>query len=255
MRRTSCAKIPGHGGTDTRRPPAGAGEGWQWPRIASDACPQCGMHAAALPASRSVRCSWSRSPPGRSSWPPPTSRSSAPIPGPGCSPPSHTACTSATSRGYTATACPRSRRTTPRCPPFIRPKTRWEALQHVGPGVLATDLEAQADRLASILDALEDVVVADADRWYRRGTDRVYRFTVAGCTPARCTRHTTISSMPTGRSRSAAGRRRSSGAARREDPRSPARPGRSASHRAGSRRHNEVWGVGAARGPGAARPG
>jgi len=25
------------------------GEGWQWPRIASDACPQCGMYPAALP--------------------------------------------------------------------------------------------------------------------------------------------------------------------------------------------------------------
>jgi hypothetical protein len=70
----------------------------------------------------------------------------------------------------------------PEVPTFHPAEAEWEAYNALGREELAADLEAQADRLAAILDGLDD------DAWSRTvtrtalvaGTDAVYRFTVAG---------------------------------------------------------------------------
>src|SRR5262249_18008146 len=70
----------------------------------------------------------------------------------------------------------------PEVPTFHPPEDEWDRYNALGREELADDLEAQAERLAAILDALDD------DAWSRTvtrqalvaGTDNVYRFTVAG---------------------------------------------------------------------------
>jgi hypothetical protein len=70
----------------------------------------------------------------------------------------------------------------PEVPTFHPSEDEWNAYNSLDCEELAADLEGQADRLAAILDALED------DAWSRTvtrqalvaGTDGVYRFTVAG---------------------------------------------------------------------------
>ena len=70
----------------------------------------------------------------------------------------------------------------PEVPTFHPSEDEWERYNHLGREELADDLEAQAQRLADILDRLDD------DAWSRTvtrqalvaGTDNVYRFTVAG---------------------------------------------------------------------------
>jgi DinB superfamily len=46
MREAALVSAPEPTLEDLRR---ARGEGWQWPRIAREACPQCGLNAAALP--------------------------------------------------------------------------------------------------------------------------------------------------------------------------------------------------------------
>jgi hypothetical protein len=70
----------------------------------------------------------------------------------------------------------------PEVPTFHPSEAEWERYNHLGREELADDLAEQAQRLADILDRLED------DAWSRTvtrqallaGTDNVYRFTVAG---------------------------------------------------------------------------
>jgi len=70
----------------------------------------------------------------------------------------------------------------PVVPTFHPPEDVWAGYNTLDCEDLAADLEAQAERLATILDALDD------DAWSRTvtrealvsGTDAVYRFTVAG---------------------------------------------------------------------------
>ena len=70
----------------------------------------------------------------------------------------------------------------PEVPTFHPSEDEWARYNTLDRAELADDLEAQADRLATILDGLED------DAWSRTvtrqalvaGTDAVYRFTVAG---------------------------------------------------------------------------
>ena len=70
----------------------------------------------------------------------------------------------------------------PTVPTWHPSEDEWARYNTLEPEALAGDLEAQAERLAGILDALDD------DAWSRTvvrealvsGTDAVYRFTVAG---------------------------------------------------------------------------
>jgi hypothetical protein len=70
----------------------------------------------------------------------------------------------------------------PEVPTWHPSETEWARYNALGRQELADDLEIQAERLAAILDALDD------DAWSRTvtrqalvaGTDNVYRFTVAG---------------------------------------------------------------------------
>jgi hypothetical protein len=70
----------------------------------------------------------------------------------------------------------------PEVPTFHPSEDEWARYNDLGRADLADDLEAQAQRLADILDHLDD------DQWSRTvtrqalvaGTDAVYRFTVAG---------------------------------------------------------------------------
>ena len=115
----------------------GSGHGSRATPVRSAACTRRRCHA-----NRSVRCSWSRSPRGRSSWPGPTSRSSARTPSPGCSRPFSTARMSATSCACTATASSwPSPRTTRRSRQFSPSSEVFEAYNEMPVGELAEDLE------------------------------------------------------------------------------------------------------------------
>ena len=147
------------------------GEGWEWPRAATDECPQCGLHAGAQPPEAlefllAADDEYLRA-----------------NPEPGVfSPIQYGAHVRDILRVYGDRVLLAIAEDDPEVSTFHPAEDEWARYNTLDREELATDLEAQADRLAEILDALDD------DAWSRTvtrqalvaGTDGVYRFTVAG---------------------------------------------------------------------------
>jgi hypothetical protein len=156
------------------------GEGWQWPRTATDACPQCGFHAAALPRSALA----------------PTLLDSAAAwqefllaaedaylrtnPEPGVfSPLQYGAHVRDILRVYGDRVLLAVEQENPTFPQFNPEEDVWEAYNQLAAAELAVDLDAQARRLAGILEGLAP------EGWSRTltrdgGKDGVFTFTVSG---------------------------------------------------------------------------
>jgi hypothetical protein len=156
------------------------GEGWQWPRIASDACPQCGMHAAALPHEslgpmllESV-AAWQEF---LGSADESFLRTN---PEPGVfSPIQYGAHVRDIVRVYGDRIELAIAEDNPTFPQFSPSSEVFEAYNEMAVGELADDLDAQARRLATIVEHLQD------DQWDRTlvrdgGKDGVFTFTIHG---------------------------------------------------------------------------
>jgi DinB superfamily len=156
------------------------GEGWQWPRTATDACPQCGFHSGALP---------------RGALAPKLLESAAAWhefllaagdaylrtnPEPGVfSPLQYGAHVRDILRVYGDRVLLAVAEDNPTFPQFNPEEDVWVAYNQLGAAELAADLDAQARRLAGILDGLTP------EGWSRTltrdgGKDGVFTFTVAG---------------------------------------------------------------------------
>jgi hypothetical protein len=156
------------------------GEGWQWPRIQSDRCPQCGDHPASLPPSalggRAVELA--------EEWreflleADDTYLRTSPEPGV-FSPLQYGAHVRGILTVYTDRMLLAIEQDAPTVPIFNPGQDEWESYNQLDPEDLADDIEAQARRLAT--------TVADMDpaAWSRtvindRGVYGIYSFTVAG---------------------------------------------------------------------------
>ena len=156
------------------------GEGWQWPRIASDACPQCGMHAAALPR-ESLGPLLLES---MTAWQKFLVSSDEPFlrtnPEPGVfSPLQYSAHVRDIVRVYGDRIELAVAEDNPTFPQFNPSSEVFEGYNTMAISELADDLDAQARRLATVLANLHD------DEWDRTlvrdgGTDGVFTFTVHG---------------------------------------------------------------------------
>ena len=156
------------------------GEGWQWPRIANDACPQCGMHAAVWPREslgalllESV-AAWHEFLMSAED----TSLRTNPKPGV-FSPLQYGAHVRDIVRVYSDRIELAIAEDNPTFPQFNPSSEVFEAYNTMAVAELASDLDAQARRLATVLANLHD------DQWDRTlvrdgGTDGVFTFTVHG---------------------------------------------------------------------------
>jgi hypothetical protein len=159
------------------------GEGWEWPRAATDECPQCGLHPGAQPreslgtAAVELAAAW------REFLMTADEEYLRTNPAPGVfSPIQYGAHVRDILRVYGDRVLLALAEDDPEVPTFHPAEDEWERYNHLGRQELADDLEAQALRLADILDRLDD------DAWSRTvtrqallaGTDNVYRFSVAG---------------------------------------------------------------------------
>jgi len=180
---TGQGEAPGSAGTDRktlddlRRE---RGEGWQWAKAQTDRCPQCGHHPAAMerdelgPVLMQQAESW------RGFL---TQADDAELrvnPAPGIfSPIQYAAHVRDIQRVYGDRILLMLREDDPVFPQFNPDEAAWNGYNQLDPAALADDLEAQARRLAGILEELE------AEDWARTmtrdgGNDGVYQFTVAG---------------------------------------------------------------------------
>ena len=159
------------------------GEGWEWPRAATDECPQCGLHAGALPPEMLGSMAVELAADWREFLMAADDEYLRTNPEPGVfSPIQYGAHVRDILRVYGDRVLLAIAEDDPVVPTFHPSEAEWEAYNALDREALATDLEAQAERLAAILDALDD------DAWSRTvtrdplvaGTDAVYRFTVAG---------------------------------------------------------------------------
>jgi hypothetical protein len=156
------------------------GEGWQWARAQTDRCPQCGHHPAVL--ERDVlgtqlmesADSW------RSFLTEADDSSLRTVPAPGIfSPMQYGAHVRDILRVYGDRILIMLEEDDPVFPQFNPDEDVWDSYNRLGREELAEDLEAQAQRLATIFDELEPeqwslTMIRDG------GTDGVYKFTVAG---------------------------------------------------------------------------
>lgn len=156
------------------------GEGWQWPRIARDACPQCGMYAAALPREalgplllESV-VAWQEF---LASADEPSLRTN---PEPGVfSPIQYGAHVRDIMRVYGDRIQLAIAEDNPTFPQFSPSSEVFEGYNTMTVDELVTDLDVQARRLATIVGSLRN------DEWERTlvrdgGSDGVFTFTVHG---------------------------------------------------------------------------
>jgi hypothetical protein len=156
------------------------GEGWQWPRTATDACPQCGFHAAALPHSSlgprllASAAAW------RDFLLVADDAALRTNPEPGVfSPLQYGAHVRDILRVYGDRILLAAAQDNPTFLQFNPEEGVWEAYNRLAAADLADDLGAQARRLATILGDLA------ADDWSRTltrdgGKDGVFVFTVSG---------------------------------------------------------------------------
>ena len=156
------------------------GEGWEWPRIQTDPCPQCGDHPGALPpgalGGRAVRLA--------AQW----NSFLADVdegylrtsPGPGIfSPVQYGAHVRDILRVYGDRMVLGLAEDNPSFASFNPGDEVWASYSELPRDGLAQDLEAQGLRLAGIIETVDDA------GWSRtvvsnRGQDGVYTFTVAG---------------------------------------------------------------------------
>lgn len=156
------------------------GEGWDWTRIQRDPCPQCGLHPAALAPSAlgelAVRYSadWREFLLGAEDG---YLRHS---PEPGVfSPIQYAAHVRDILRVYGDRMILGVEQDSPTVPIFNPPQEVFESYNRLGAEEIADDLEAQARRLATIIEEM------DGDSWARtvvndRGPYGVYTFTISG---------------------------------------------------------------------------
>jgi len=156
------------------------GEGWQWARAQTDRCPQCGHHPAAMerdvlgPVLVEQADAWrvflSEADEGYLRT----------IPGPGIfSPIQYGAHVRDIQRVYGDRIILMLQQDDPVFPQFNPDEDAWNGYNALDRAELADELEAQARRLAGILEQLKP---EDWERTMTRdgGSDGVYQFTVAG---------------------------------------------------------------------------
>jgi DinB family protein len=159
------------------------GEGWEWPRAATDECPQCGMHPGAQPPESLGAMAVELAADWREFLMSADDEYLRTCPEPGVfSPIQYGAHVRDILRVYGDRVLLAIAEDDPEVPTFHPSEDEWDRYNRLDREELADDLEAQAQRLADILDRLDD------DAWERTvtrralvaGTDNVYRFTVAG---------------------------------------------------------------------------
>jgi hypothetical protein len=156
------------------------GEGWQWSRIQSDPCPQCGDHPAALPPAALGELAVTRA----ASWRVfllqaddgylrtcPAVAVFSPL--------QYAAHVRDILRVYTERMVLGREEDNPTVPMFNPPHQEFVRYNGLGAGELAMDLADQAQRLRQTAEAM------DSDAWSRcvindRGVYGVYTFTLAG---------------------------------------------------------------------------
>ena len=156
------------------------GEGWQWARAQTERCPQCGHHPAAMerdelgPALVEQAAAWS-------AFLAQADESSLRTnPAPGIfSPIQYAAHVRDIQRVYGDRILLMLQEDDPVFAQFNPDEEAWNGYNELDRTALADDLDAQARRLAGILEGLEP---ADWSRTMTRdgGHDGVYQFTVAG---------------------------------------------------------------------------
>ncbi|MFI5042637.1 MAG: DinB family protein [Acidimicrobiales bacterium] len=156
------------------------GEGWQWPRTATDACPQCGFHSAALahselgPKLLELVAAW------REFLLAADEAYLRTNPEPGVfSPLQYGAHVRDILRVYADRIRLAVAEDNPTFPQFNPGEEVWEAYNQLGASELAGDLGAQARRLATVLG---DLAPGGWSRTLTRdgGKDGVFTFTVSG---------------------------------------------------------------------------
>jgi hypothetical protein len=156
------------------------GEGWQWPRIQIEACPQCGFNPAALAPETlgnhavELAAGWREFLVGADD----TYLRAIPEPGVN-SPLQYGAHVRDILRVYSDRMVLAVEQDSPTVPIFNPPQEVWEAYNRLDAEELAADIETRAGRLAEIVDGM------DPSAWSRivindRGQYGVYTFTVAG---------------------------------------------------------------------------
>jgi hypothetical protein len=156
------------------------GEGWQWHRIQTDACPQCGDHPGALPAPALGHLALERAARWREFLQQADDAHLRRIPEPGVfSPLQYAAHVRDILRVYTDRILLGLEQDAPTVPIFQPPQEVWEEYNRSDVHELASDIEAQARRLE------ETGANMDVPAWSRivvndRGVYGVYTFTLAG---------------------------------------------------------------------------
>ncbi len=172
--------TPGPSLDDLRR---ARGEGWEWPRAVTDECPQCGLQPGAEPPEALGAMAVELAAAWREFLMTADEDYLRTNPEPGVfSPIQYGAHVRDILRVYGDRVLLAMAEDDPVVPTWNPGEDEWERYNALDREELAADLEAQADRLAAILDGLDD------DAWSRTvtrqalvsGTDAVYRFTVAG---------------------------------------------------------------------------
>jgi hypothetical protein len=156
------------------------GEGWQWARAQTDRCPQCGHHPAAMERTALGTQLLESADAWREFLTGAEETYLRTIPAPGIfSPVQYGAHVRDILRVYGDRIVIMLDENDPVFPQFNPDESVWDSYNRLGRDELADDLEAQARRLATILDGLEPAqwsltMIRDG------GTDGVYSFTVAG---------------------------------------------------------------------------
>jgi hypothetical protein len=156
------------------------GEGWDWTRIQRDPCPQCGHHPAALPPSALGELAVESALAWREFLLEADDAYLRAIPEPGVfSPLQYAAHVRDILRVYSDRMVLGVEQDSPTVPIFNPPQEVFESYNRLDTQELAADLEAQARRLAEIVDNM------DPSNWTRivvndRGQYGVYTFTIAG---------------------------------------------------------------------------
>jgi len=176
----NAAGQPGREPDELERIRRDRGEGWQWHRIQSDPCPQCGYHPASRPPSALGQVIVELAAEWRQFLAEADDRYLRTSPEFGVFSPIQYG---AHVRGMLTVAGDRMRlgleQEAPVVPIFNPPQEEWEAYNQLDADQLAADIETQAERLAGIMAGLDEAafartVVND------RGVYGVYSFTLAG---------------------------------------------------------------------------
>jgi hypothetical protein len=156
------------------------GEGWDWTRIQRDPCPQCGYHPAAVPPSSLGELAVESSVAWREFLSEADDAYLRAIPEPGVfSPLQYAAHTRDILRVYGDRMVLGVEQDSPTVPIFNPPQEVFESYNRLDTQELSADIEAQAQRLAKVVESMSPsdwsrIVVND------RGQYGVYTFTIAG---------------------------------------------------------------------------